>query len=161
MKESLVLAIFTVGLAASGRASAAGAVPPDYVPPSASSAGVPPDYNPNTATTVTAPRGFTPPSAVSQVPPDTQNSRTTTATDGRVTTTTTYPPTPIIKTESGVLNSLKPRAPQLPLSEQIDLVRRNQADIAARRARPPRLRVRRHQTITTDAKTLSFCLLCS
>ena len=131
MKESLVLAIFTVGLAASGAASAAGAVPPDYVPPSASSAGVPPDYNPNTATTVTAPRGFTPPSAVSQVPPDTQNSRTTTATDGRVTTTTTYPPTPIIKTESGVLNSLKPRAPQLPLS---DLVRRNQADIAARRA---------------------------
>ena len=134
MKESLVLAIFTVGLAASGAASAAGAVPPDYVPPSASSAGVPPDYNPNTATTVTAPRGFTPPSAVSQVPPDTQNSRTTTATDGRVTTTTTYPPTPIIKTESGVLNSLKPRAPQRPLSEQIDLVRRNQADIAARRA---------------------------
>ena len=134
MKESLVLAIFTVGLAASGAASAAGAVPPDYVPPSASSAGVPPDYNLNTATTVTAPRGFTPPSAVSQVPPDTQNSRTTTATDGRVTTTTTYPPTPIIKTESGVLNSLKPRAPQLPLSEQIDLVRRNQADIAARRA---------------------------
>lgn len=65
MKESLVLAIFTVGLAASGAASAAGAVPPDYVPPSASSAGVPPDYNPNTATTVTAPRGFTPPSAVS------------------------------------------------------------------------------------------------
>ena len=128
MKESLVLAIFTVGLAASGAASAAGAVPPDYVPPSASSAGVPPDYNPNTATTVTAPRGL------SQVPPDTQNSRTTTATDGRVTTTTTYPPTPIIKTESGVLNSLKPRAPQLPLSEQIDLVRRNQADIAARRA---------------------------
>ena len=123
MKESLVLAIFTVGLAASGAASAAGAVPPDYVPPSASSAGVPPDYNPNTATTVTAPRGFTPPSAVSQVPPDTQNSRTTTATDGRVTTTTTYPPTPIIKTESGVLNSLKPRAPQLPLSEQIDLGR--------------------------------------
>ena len=111
MKESLVLAIFTVGLAASGAASAAGAVPPDYVPPSASSAGIPPDYNPNTATTVTAPRGFTPPSAVSQVPPDTQNSRTTTATDGRVTTTTTYPPTPIIKTESGVLNSLKPRAP--------------------------------------------------
>lgn len=93
MKESLVLAIFTVGLAANGAASAAGAVPPD-----------------------------------------TQNSRTTTATDGRVTTTTTYPPTPIIKTESGVLNSLKPRAPQLPLSEQIDLVRRNQADIAARRA---------------------------
>lgn len=44
MKESLVLAIFTVGLAASGAASAAGAVPPDYVPPSASSAGVPPDY---------------------------------------------------------------------------------------------------------------------
>lgn len=83
---------------------------------------------------MTAPRGFTPPSAVSQVPPDTQNSRTTTATDGQVTTTTTYPPTPIIKTESGVLNSLKPRAPQLPLSEQIDLVRRNQADIAARRA---------------------------
>lgn len=56
MKESLVLAIFTVGLAASGAASAAGAVPPDYVPPSASSAGIPPDYNPNTATTVTAPR---------------------------------------------------------------------------------------------------------
>ena len=137
MKESLVIAIFTVGLAASGAASATGAVPPDYVPPSASSAGVPPDYNPNTATTVTAPRGFTPPSAVSQVPPDTQNtqnSRTTTATDGRVTTTTTYPPTPIIKTESGVLNSLKPREPQLPLSEQIDLVRRNQADIATRRA---------------------------
>ena len=45
MKESLVLAIFTVGLAASGAASAAGAVPPDYVPPSASSAGIPPDYN--------------------------------------------------------------------------------------------------------------------
>ena len=134
MKESLVLAIFTVGLAASGAASAAGAVPPDYVPPSASSAGIPPDYNPNTATTVTAPLGFTPPSAVSQVPPDTQNSRTTTATDGRVTTTKTDRPTAIISTESGVLKSLKPRAPQLPLSEQIDLVRRNQADIAARRA---------------------------
>ena len=158
MKESLVLAIFTVGLAASGAASAAGAVPPDYVPPSASSAGVPPDYNPNTATTVTAPRGFTPPSAVSQVPPDTQNSRTTTATDGRVTTTTTYPPTPIIKTESGVLNSLKPRAPQLPLSEQIDLVRRNQADIAARRAADAARRGSGSDVIRLLLRTLKHCL---
>lgn len=160
MKESLVLAIFTVGLAASSAASAAGAVPPDYVPPSASSAGVPPDYNPNTATTVTAPRGFTPPTPVSQVPPDTQNSQTATVTDGRVTTTTTYPPTPIIKTESGVLNSLKPRAPQLPLSEQIDLIRRNQADIAERRAADaaPRLRVRQLPIITTGVRTVFFVL---
>ena len=85
-----------------------GAVPPDYYPPAPSQAspseGVPPDYNPQTAPNVTS---------ASSVPPD-------------------YRPSSAMQA-SGLRPDLKPRAGQLSQEEQLDLLKRNEADIAAKR----------------------------
>ena len=90
-------------------AFAQGAVPPDYNPQNAttvySGAGVPPDYSPQNAATV-APG--------TAVPPD-------------------YRPAAGAPVESGLRPDLRPAAGQLSSDEQLELLKRNEADIAARR----------------------------
>ena len=83
---------------------------------------VPPDYNPATAKVVTAPKGFDPSEATTApgadsglVPPD-------------------YDAHNSGKTVYGAREDLQPRATQLPMSEQLQLIKRNEEDIQAKKA---------------------------